>query len=494
MDETTTITTTPVLEVPTTLRSLLEALIFAAQEPLTVNQIQSMYALEGANGDARKIEQEEIAQVIEALNNEYASAEKPYRIVGIAGGYQFATLPTYADWLGKLYKEQARRKLSQASTETLSIIAYRQPITRPEIESIRGVDCDYVLKTLLEKDMVTIVGRATTVGRPLLYGTTKEFLKHFGLNDIADLPRPREIQEILGESQFESERRMLEAQQDLQEKKEEDFKSRLPHIPKRKPELDDQVKIIPKKRVRDLKVEPGEKGHEAPGDSGATASVAQEHPEESTPVAKSEESIATPSEVSIQPQLFLTSENIEPQPEQQAEEPETAAEENASSVEEIAPAPTATVIEPEASATASVEEAIPPPEEIVPAETAALPEEAPAEEPGPAPVEEATEQAQAEKPSVTEQQVPPEEPMAFSPVSPEVEPELAASQAPDSERPLQAVEQVEAKIEEQPKPVARPETAPPVSRLSTRGAAPHPKSRWQSWKEKIQGFIKKLFA
>ena len=179
----------------------------------------------------------------------------------IAGGYQFATLSDYAGWLGKLYKEQGRRKLSQSGVETLAIIAYKQPIAKAEVEKIRGVNCDYVLKSLLEKELLTVTGRAETVGRPLLYGTTREFLKHFGLNDITDLPRPREIEEILGESQFETERRMLEAQAGAEQarKEQEDFKSRLPHIPKKKSELDAKdVEIVPHKKIREIKIMPAE--------------------------------------------------------------------------------------------------------------------------------------------------------------------------------------------------------------------------------------------
>ncbi len=245
---------TAVLRVPSTMKNLVEALIFAAQEPLTVKQIKGIYE-QGGEGETRSINADEVRGIVAELNAEFQQQDKPYRILQIAGGFQFATLAQYAEWLGKLYKEQARRKLSQSSTETLAIIAYKQPIGRPEIEAIRGVNCDYVLATLLEKDLVTIVGRAPTPGRPLLYGTTREFLKHFGLNEITDLPRPREIEEILGESQFETERRMLEAQAGALEikKEEEDFKSRLPHIPKRKPDLDGEVKIVERKKQREIK-------------------------------------------------------------------------------------------------------------------------------------------------------------------------------------------------------------------------------------------------
>jgi segregation and condensation protein B len=257
IEEQTTIEKTA-LKIPTTFKALVEALIFAAQEPLSLSQMRSLYQDEqDRNDESKHVEPETIRQIIADLNKEYTKQDRPYRIVQIAGGYQFATSTEYAEWLGKLYKEQGRRKLSQSGVETLAIIAYKQPITKAEIEKIRGVNCDYVLKTLLEKELLAITGRAESVGRPLLYGTTREFLKHFGLNDITDLPRPREIEEILGESQFETERRMMEAQAGAEEarKEQEDFKSRLPHIPKKKPELDEKgVEIVPHKRTREIRI------------------------------------------------------------------------------------------------------------------------------------------------------------------------------------------------------------------------------------------------
>ena len=244
-----------VLQVPTTLKNLIEALVFAAKEPLTIKQMKDIYEGEGNQAYLRQLDAEEVEAAINELNTEYEGAEKPYRIVRIAGGFQFATMSSYADWIGRLYREQGRRKLSQSGIESLAIIAYKQPVTKSDIESIRGVNCDYVLKTLLEKELITVVGRAHAPGRPLLYGTTREFLKHFGLNEITDLPRPREIEEILGESQFETERRMLEAQAGAEKMKDEEpeFKSRLPHIPKKKPELDSSVEIRSKENQRELK-------------------------------------------------------------------------------------------------------------------------------------------------------------------------------------------------------------------------------------------------
>ncbi|HLE34086.1 MAG TPA: SMC-Scp complex subunit ScpB [Bacteroidota bacterium] len=251
MEEQQTTTAPVLLEIPSALKQLIEGLVFASDEPLSVGQIKAIYEEQTPDGQERHIEQAEIQQIIRELNAEYQSKGKAYRIVAIAGGFQFATMKEYAEWIGRLYKEQARRKLSQSSLETLAIVAYKQPISKPEIESIRGVNCDYVMKTLLEKDLVTITGRADTVGRPLLYGTTREFLRHFGLNEVTDLPRPREIEEILGESQFETERRMLEAQAgaDQMKKEEDDFKSRLPHIPKKKSEMDETVQIIPRRKT-----------------------------------------------------------------------------------------------------------------------------------------------------------------------------------------------------------------------------------------------------
>jgi segregation and condensation protein B len=247
------------LDIPSTLKALIEAMIFAAQEPLSIAQIKAIYQDGRRSRDAQELGPEVVKKIVSGLNKEYEHSDRPYRIVQIAGGYQFATSSSYAAWIGKLYKEQGRRKLSQSGVETLCIIAYKQPITKSEIERIRGVNCDYVLKTLLEKELATVTGRAETVGRPLLYGTTKEFLKHFGLNEIVDLPRPREIEEILGESQFETERRMIEAQAGAEQmkKEQEDFKSRLPHIPKKKPDLEQKgVEIVSRNSAKDIKIIP----------------------------------------------------------------------------------------------------------------------------------------------------------------------------------------------------------------------------------------------
>jgi segregation and condensation protein B len=193
------------------LKSIVEALIFAADEPVTLKVLDAIFNEIAGEGQPVRVPVEEIRNAIAELNDEYNQQRRPYRIIQVGGGFQFATRPEYAEWVGKLYKEKGKRKLSHSALETLAIIAYRQPVTKPEVEAIRGVNADYVLRTLLERGLVTITGRASTVGRPLLYGTTKEFLKHFGINDLADLPKPRELEEIMAEHNLETDRQVLEA-------------------------------------------------------------------------------------------------------------------------------------------------------------------------------------------------------------------------------------------------------------------------------------------
>ena len=189
------------------IKSIIEAIIFASDTPLSLKQIKDIVNEPNkklsSNGETSKITEEEIKNFIDELNQEYAERGSAFRIIEIAEGYQFATLPEFAKWIGKLFKEKSKKKLSQPALETLAIIAYKQPISKPEIEAIRGVNVDHIIKTLLEKRLITIVGRAETIGRPLLYGTTKEFLKYFGLKDLSELPKPSEIEEIMKEEESE---------------------------------------------------------------------------------------------------------------------------------------------------------------------------------------------------------------------------------------------------------------------------------------------------
>lgn len=150
---------------------------------------------------ARQVKQKDLTGLFEALvteiNEELESTGRAFRIVRVAGGYQFATTAMHGELVARLVKSKSKRRLSQAALETLAIIAYRQPVTKPEIEAIRGVSCNEVVNTLLEKNLVTIAGRSDTIGKPLLYGTTDEFLRSFGLHDISDLPKPRELEELM---------------------------------------------------------------------------------------------------------------------------------------------------------------------------------------------------------------------------------------------------------------------------------------------------------
>lgn len=145
------------------------------------------------------IGQKELRTIIDELNEEYEMTGRPFRIIEIAGGFQFATTREYGEFVGLLARDKMRRKLSPAALETLAIVAYRQPVTKPEVEAIRGVNCDQVLLSLLERNLLAITGRAETVGKPLLYGTTEEFLRAFGLNSLNDLPKLRELEELMEE-------------------------------------------------------------------------------------------------------------------------------------------------------------------------------------------------------------------------------------------------------------------------------------------------------
>lgn len=173
----------------TLLKQIVEALIFASDQPLSEARIRSCIdELDGQPFDG----------IVEELNSEYRDSGRSFTIVKVAGGYQFTTPPAFAKWIKRLYHGRVQSKLTQASLEVLSVVAFRQPISRTEIDAIRGVNSGGVLKNLLERRLITIAGRATTVGRPLLYKTTDEFLRYFGINDISDLPKPKEIEEILG--------------------------------------------------------------------------------------------------------------------------------------------------------------------------------------------------------------------------------------------------------------------------------------------------------
>ncbi len=199
--------------------SIIEALIFASEEPIPTSEI--IKGIKEIDGEDTKITPNDVEKSVEELNLKFEKEENSFRIIKIANGFLFATKPEYAKYIGYLSTEKTKRRLSQAAVETLAIIAYKQPITKPEIETIRGVNSDYMINTLLEKKLITIKGRADTLGRPLIYGTTDEFLMYFGLNKISDLPKPREIEEIMKDADFLEQKRKI-MMNEIEENLEED--------------------------------------------------------------------------------------------------------------------------------------------------------------------------------------------------------------------------------------------------------------------------------
>ena len=184
------------------LKFILESLLFASQKPLTPRELRELLgaAVEHAEEAKtfKKTKEEEIVPALEELDKDYVQAGRSYRLVCVAGAWQFASLPEYAPWLRALVGAKARPpKLSQPALETLAIVAYRQPLTRAEIEQIRGVSVDGVMQTLLERGLIEAAGRAEVVGRPMTYATTPMFLEYFGLRSLEDLPAADELRRIV---------------------------------------------------------------------------------------------------------------------------------------------------------------------------------------------------------------------------------------------------------------------------------------------------------
>jgi len=162
------------------LRGIIETLLFITDKPLSVKKIVELI-------EDHEVTEEVVQQLIDELATDYLKISA-LEIRHVAEGYQIATKPEYSEYVRRLYRERTALRLSPAALETLAIIAYRQPVTKAEIEETRGVDCSGVLETLLEKKLIKIVSRKEVIGRPLLYGTTQEFLKYFGLTSLSDLP------------------------------------------------------------------------------------------------------------------------------------------------------------------------------------------------------------------------------------------------------------------------------------------------------------------
>lgn len=173
----------------TTIKRHIEALIFATNEPITLAEIK--LAIDTAF--QMEVDELKIEAFLEEIKIKYAAESFVFQPVEIAGGYQFLTKSDYHETIGEHLKQKSQKRLSRAALETLSIIAYKQPVPRSEIEKIRGVNCDYAVSKLLEKELVAIVGRSDAPGRPLLYGTSAKFMDYFGIQSIKDLPKLKEF-------------------------------------------------------------------------------------------------------------------------------------------------------------------------------------------------------------------------------------------------------------------------------------------------------------
>jgi len=181
-----------------------EALLFASDSPLTISKMTSL---------TDSPSQTFVRKAIESLSRFYSESFRSFEIVEVAGGYQVATLPEYSTVIRRLFKNKRKSRLSKAALETLAIVAYKQPISRPEIEAIRGVNCDGVLSTLTDRELITVSGRGDSIGKPFLYSTTKRFLDYLGLKNYRELPAIEE---------FETELEALDILDTLSEKEKEE--------------------------------------------------------------------------------------------------------------------------------------------------------------------------------------------------------------------------------------------------------------------------------
>ena len=167
----------------------IEALIFCSSKPVTQKELHStlveMFEAE--------IPVNDIDEALERIKERYSSDEYAFEVVQSGGGFQFLTKPAYQSSIAIYLKQQSKRRLSTSALETLSIIAYKQPVTKAEIEQIRGVNCDYSVQKLLEKNLVEIKGKSDSVGRPLIYGTSEKFMDYFGINELSELPSPKDF-------------------------------------------------------------------------------------------------------------------------------------------------------------------------------------------------------------------------------------------------------------------------------------------------------------
>lgn len=168
----------------------IESLIFSSEYPVTIEEIQSV--LEEAFETELSVE--DLEQALQQVMERYTADDYAFEVIAISGGYQFMTKGAYHNTVGTLLRQNTKTRLSRAALETLAIIAYRQPVSKGEMEKVRGVSCDYSVQKLLEKELVEITGRSDGPGRPLLYGTSQKFMDYFGMADISELPKLKDFE------------------------------------------------------------------------------------------------------------------------------------------------------------------------------------------------------------------------------------------------------------------------------------------------------------
>ena len=208
------------VEADHTLAEATEAILFAADEPVTPDQIADIFA-EVTGRDRPPTGT--IESVLRDLNDTYNETGRVFEVHEWGGGYRLATSSAVSPFVKTLFIDEHETTLSQSLMETLAVVAYRQPATRPEVDFVRGVNSDYAIRTLLDRGLLDVEGRAESLGRPLLYGTTDRFLEEFGLSDLEDLPTLREVEELLDDPAFDEERAKL-----LRLNAEEDGEMELP--------------------------------------------------------------------------------------------------------------------------------------------------------------------------------------------------------------------------------------------------------------------------
>jgi segregation and condensation protein B len=171
------------------LQNHVESIVFCATEPVKAEEIRLVMS----EMFEAEVQIEDIEAALESLLVKYEADDFSFQVYKIAGGYQFLTKPSYQTSLGIFLKQKSKKRLSTSALEVMAIIAYKQPITKGQVEDIRGVNCDYAVQKLLEKELVEIKGKSDGVGRPLLYGTSKKFMEYFGLNSLSELPNPKDF-------------------------------------------------------------------------------------------------------------------------------------------------------------------------------------------------------------------------------------------------------------------------------------------------------------